>query len=74
MPRTNWKDMSRYKITLPQKVAVLFNSIISDMISQIHANIHESRSVESLRDTLLPELISGELRVPDAEKFIEGIG
>ena len=27
-----------------------------------------------LRDTLLPKLISGELRIPDAEKMIEEVG
>jgi type I restriction enzyme S subunit len=31
----------------------------------------ESRTLAALRDTLLPKLISGELRVKDAEKFIE---
>ena len=30
--------------------------------------------LEELRDTLLPKLISGELRIPDAEKIIEEIG
>ncbi len=33
--------------------------------------IHESRTLAALRDTLLPKLISGELRVKDAEKFME---
>ncbi len=31
----------------------------------------ESRTLAALRDTLLPKLISGELRVKDAEKFLE---
>lgn len=33
----------------------------------------ESRTLSALRDTLLPKLISGELRVQDAERFIEGL-
>ncbi len=28
------------------------------------------RSIEQLRDTLLPKLISGELRIEDAEKMV----
>ena len=32
----------------------------------------ESRLLTSLRDTLLPELLSGRLRVKDAEKVVEG--
>ena len=31
----------------------------------------ESRTLASLRDALLPKLISGELRVKDAEFFLE---
>jgi type I restriction enzyme S subunit len=37
----------------------------------ILANLHENATLTSLRDALLPKLISGELRVPDAEKFVE---
>jgi type I restriction enzyme S subunit len=31
----------------------------------------ESRNITALRDTLLPRLISGELRVPDAERMVD---
>jgi type I restriction enzyme S subunit len=31
----------------------------------------ESRNLAQLRDTLLPKLISGELRIADAEQFLE---
>jgi type I restriction enzyme S subunit len=40
----------------------------------ILANLHENATFTSLRDTLLPKLISGELRVPDAEKYVEEAG
>jgi type I restriction enzyme S subunit len=30
----------------------------------------ESRTLADLRDTLLPKLISGELRIPDVERII----
>lgn len=35
-------------------------------------NVIESRVLANLRDTLLPKLISGELRVPDAERIAGG--
>ena len=35
------------------------------------ANIRESRTLASLRDTLLPKFLSGEIRFKDAEKFTE---
>lgn len=34
----------------------------------------ESATLNTLRDTLLPKIISGELRGPDAEKFVEEAG
>jgi type I restriction enzyme S subunit len=34
--------------------------------------ILESRTLAALRDTLLPKLISGELRIPVAEKLVDG--
>ncbi len=41
-------------------------------INKLQENRKESDTLISLRDTLLPKLISGELRVPDAEKLLEG--
>jgi len=40
-------------------------------IEQIH---EENASLAALRDALLPKLISGELRVPDAERFLKERG
>ena len=34
----------------------------------------EMTTLSELRDTLLPKLISGELCIPDAEKFLEEAG
>ena len=36
-------------------------------------NERESRSLAQLRDTLLPKLISGELRVPEAERIVGAV-
>jgi type I restriction enzyme, S subunit len=33
----------------------------------------ENRSLQELRDTLLPKLMSGEIRLRDAEKVIEDV-
>ena len=35
-------------------------------MERILLNLEQSRTLAALRDTLLPKLISGELRVPDA--------
>jgi len=71
MPRISWDEMARYAIVLPPfDVAEAFTEQVRPAIERILASIHESRTLAGLRDTLLPKLISGELRVPDAERFI----
>lgn len=50
---------------------VAYNSSVESMFAHILANERESASLAQLRDTLLPKLISGELRIADAEKFLE---
>lgn len=71
MPRTSWTEMARYLIVLPHEdVAAAFNHHIQAASEEIIAKIHESKSLAQLRDTLLPKLISGELRLPDAERLL----
>lgn len=50
---------------------VAYNSSVESMFAHILANERESTSLAQFRDTLLPKLISGELRIEDAEKFLE---
>jgi type I restriction enzyme S subunit len=72
MPRTNWRYMSAFKIALPpSEVAAQFSEIVHPLLSRIRYSIFELNTLAALRDTLLPRLISGELRVPDAERFVE---
>lgn len=52
----------------PPMVLEKFVDIVAPLHARIVANLKESRTLAALRDTLLPKLISGELRVPDAEK------
>jgi type I restriction enzyme S subunit len=64
MPRTSWSEMARYNlVTPPEKVAEAFTNKIRPMIDKIIANVHQSRTLVSLRDTLLPRLISGKIDV-----------
>ncbi len=52
-----------YKIAYNQEIALEYNAIAEPMITQIHKNQQESRRLAQLRDTLLPRLMSGELKV-----------
>ncbi|ANB09782.1 hypothetical protein SAM40697_5829 [Streptomyces ambofaciens] len=48
---------------------------LSDKLSPLHqlieSHLRESRTLATLRDALLPQLMSGRLRVKDAEKIVE---
>jgi len=68
MPRTNWSDISSFKVALPPKpIAAAFTRNVQPMLDRIHANLHQSRTLATLRDTLLPKLLSGELSVNEQE-------
>ena len=54
----------RIVIPLPNSISA-FESIASSIDRQIKRNEQESRRLASLRDTLLPRLMSGELRIND---------
>ena len=47
-----------------------FSRLVGSLLARIAQDDRESRTLAALRDTLLPKLISGDLRVKDAEKFI----
>jgi type I restriction enzyme S subunit len=45
--------------------------VLSPLVEQTIKNELESRNLTQLRDTLLPKLISGEVRVGDVDRFID---
>lgn len=53
-----------------EPVLASFTQSADSLYRQMAENERESRSLAQLRDTLLPKLISGELRVPDAERIV----
>lgn len=54
----------------PREVTRAFDLLVEPTVARILVASKESRTLTSLRDMLLPELISGELRVKDAERFV----
>jgi type I restriction enzyme S subunit len=74
MPRTNWGDISSFKVVLPPKpIAAAFTRVIQPMLETIRANLHQSCTLATLRDTLLPKLLSGELGVTRFVRELESI-
>ncbi|MBE0608021.1 MAG: restriction endonuclease subunit S [Dehalococcoidia bacterium] len=55
----------------PSPLIEAFETRVGPALERIRANVFSSRTLAALRDALLPKLISGELRVRDAERFVE---
>ena len=63
------------KIIIPNNnLSSLYSNLMMSLDSKQELLLREILHLEELRDTLLPKLLSGELRIPDAEKKIEEVG
>lgn len=61
-------DFQKTEILVPsQKIVTLFTATVEPIFEKIWANQNENEKLSSLRDTLLPKLMSGELDVSDTE-------
>ena len=61
-----------YQFALPpEKIRCLFDSVAKPLFAKIESNENESRTLAKTRDTLLPKLLSGEVRVDDANEILE---
>ena len=62
----SYKDFSLIKIVYPPKEVVnQFNKIYSHIMTLIKKNVLENKRLHQTRDTILPKLMSGELKIND---------
>ena len=65
-------DIAAQKIVIPsQDILQRFNETALPLLQRIGLNNDESQTLARLRDALLPRLVSGALRVPDAMREVE---
>lgn len=57
-----------------RQIHSVFKLIVGAYIEKIHSNLDQALVLTDARDSLLPKLISGEIRIPDAEKMLEEVG
>lgn len=50
-----------------------FEEIAKELFSKMKKNYSCIEKLSNLRDTLLPQLLSGEIRIPEAEKLVEDL-
>lgn len=56
-----------------EKVLQRFSEATNPLMEKIEANKRESRTLSGTRDLLLPKLMSGEIRLREAEKIVEAV-
>jgi type I restriction enzyme S subunit len=67
-------DIDRFRIVIPSGLVLkAFGEITDSIYNKIVAQKQTSRNLATLRDTLLPRLISGQLRLPEAEALIKEV-
>jgi type I restriction enzyme S subunit len=57
-------------IVPPTTISTIFDQTVEPLMALQTANGRETDTLAALRDTLLPKLMSGELRIRDAEKVV----
>jgi type I restriction enzyme S subunit len=64
--------LAGYRLAIPPpELLERFGQTTDPLFQRITSNTRESRILRELRDTLLPRLVCGELRVPEAEAAVE---
>lgn len=55
----------------PVELVSSFTELAMPLLQRIHANEEHGQQLAAVRDTLLPRLISGKLRLPEAQEAVE---
>jgi len=67
------ESLSHFRVVAaPKVIAEVFGRLIRPLFARSSAATKESRTLAALRDALLPKLISGQIRVADAERIADG--
>lgn len=71
-PLLTQTDLKAQRLVVPTKsILEIFSRIANSMYCRFDQSTAQIRTLAALRDMLLPKLISGELRVADAERIVE---
>ncbi len=68
-------SLNKYCILSPEIDSPLFqcfDKLITPLFNQIKAAMMQSCTLAAMRDALLSKLLAGEMRIKDAERFVEG--
>ncbi|MEL7937772.1 hypothetical protein [Pseudomonas delhiensis] len=64
--------LEEHCVVLPPKVLMAeFADVCTSLLRAVHNNEERAKNLVQVRETLLPRLISGQLRLPDADALLE---
>lgn len=70
----NKSQFSALKVQEPsEEIIARYSTLIAPVMEAILYNQNQNMTLSALRDTLLPKLISGQLRIRDAKKSVEAV-
>ena len=68
MPRASWKDLSNWPVSeMTTTERDSLRDQVGLLVERLMELTHETKQLQLLRDALLPEFLSGRIRVPEAE-------
>ena len=66
------KEFPSYRVLMPPiALQLAFDQVASGLWTKIHENQAQAQTLITIRDTLLPRLLSGQLRLPDIQPLME---
>jgi len=66
--------LPEYEFILPPSPIIeKYSELVEPIFKQIDLNENQSNLLFKIRDTLLPKLVSGEIRVKETDKFVEEV-
>jgi type I restriction enzyme, S subunit len=75
VPTLNRNHLGSLRFSLPPKALIgSFTEVADNLMRRKEGVVAEISNLSATRDALLPKLISGEIRIPDAEKMLEEVG
>ena len=67
-------DLKRLQVVRPCNILLeKWNELVDPLLERAFIVMQQAQTLASIRDTLLPRLISGQLRLPEAEEIIEEV-
>ncbi|MFI5569049.1 restriction endonuclease subunit S [Streptomyces sp. NPDC051740] len=71
-PKLNMRNLQQLRLRIPSEAALhRLEALVDPLWETVRFRQDENRALTALRDTLIPQLMSGRLRVKDAEKIVE---